>query len=691
MSSLLDWRGWGDSKTSSTLRFGKPCLPVVANTPRIPCNPTGIAVSSSVLRASTTIPLGWVNCSGDTSSTLRCSEPCVPVVADTPRIPCDPTWIAVPSCVLLARTAVRGRGVRDSRGWRWDGRGGRRGRGGRGGRGGHGGRGGRGGHGSRGGRGGRTQIIGVAQKIHTLRISATLTTFVLRVLCHRRLAKSRTAEAAAVRIIGWWGYGWCGRGGRGGRAQVIGVAQKVHALRISATLAAFVLRVLCHRRLAKSRTAEAAAVRIIGWWGHGWGCRGGRCGGRPSITYGNQARHLRPKSMRDCLALLVGPDEGLICAIFNGLVDGSLWTRKNQIVFWHAALAKTPPHRQPGVICSIAIEIPTLPILVRLRKHRNFRVDVTPFPCLIPPIDLHLHLTRQGDVENMKKLPLPAWLKKLSDVVVDNFDEAVRRIEARGEFSQDLLSIISRMLFSNHKRVALQRRTAHCNLLGHGETIGGMGRQVLALDNQSVALYDPKLSRSVIVRMHAIERHRVRVTIDRAILCRSLIVQNWRGRCCGGIAAEHWHQEQEHENDQWRNHEAIAQVAPWHRHQLSVTRTLAHIRVLRLGTICALPRADKRHNPHLIVVSAGRASAAHLNAIATGTLATTDSTSRPARSRAASADSTSTGSIADHGATATQNTVVVHTPALNHHWLHRRIAEGTNPKAPKKRYRRRLA
>mmetsp|Transcript_24233 Transcript_24233/g.51452 ORF Transcript_24233/g.51452 Transcript_24233/m.51452 type:complete len:254 (+) Transcript_24233:367-1128(+) len=247
-------------------------------------------------------------------------------------------------------------------------------------------------------------------------------------------------------------------------------------------------------------------------------------------------------------------DKGRIWAHFKFLVDGSLRARKDQVLGGHTVLAKARFHQQPGIVRRVSIEVPALAVLALLSRHSNLCVDVAPFACLVPPVDLHRHPTRQGDMDNMERLALPAWLKKLSNVVVVNAHQAIRILELRGEGGQDRLPVPSRMLFSNDQMVTMQERTTHCNLLRHSEAVGGMGRRIFPLNNDGRALHDPKLSGGVVIGMQAVERHRVRVAIDRAALfrcrrrrhCRRLVMENWRGdvdRCCGGIAAEHWHEE----------------------------------------------------------------------------------------------------------------------------------------------------
>merc|ERR550537_6172 len=110
----------------------------------------------------------------------------------------------------------------------------------------------------------------------------------------------------------------------------------------------------------------------------------------------------------------------LIWAEFQILVDDSLRTREIQLVRRHAICAKACPYRDPGIVKSVAIEIPALPVLVRLRRHGNLRVDVAAFPFLVPPVDLQRHTLRHVNVDNMELLALPAGLKELSLVVVNN-------------------------------------------------------------------------------------------------------------------------------------------------------------------------------------------------------------------------------------------------------------------------------
>mmetsp|Transcript_88528 Transcript_88528/g.196872 ORF Transcript_88528/g.196872 Transcript_88528/m.196872 type:complete len:254 (-) Transcript_88528:785-1546(-) len=237
-----------------------------------------------------------------------------------------------------------------------------------------------------------------------------------------------------------------------------------------------------------------------------------------SVAYGHQAVHVGPEIVRDRLARLMSTDKGRIWATFKLLIDESLRARKYQVLGGHTVHAKTSLHQQPGIVRRVPIEIPALAILLRLCRHGNLRVDVAPFPCLVPPVDLHRHPTRQADVQNMERLALPAWLKKLSNVVVVNAHQAIRILELRGEGGQDRLPVPSRMLFSDNQLVTLQERTSHSNLLRHSEAIGGMGRRVLTLNPHGRALHDPKLSGGVVIRMQAVEGHRVRVTVDLATL-----------------------------------------------------------------------------------------------------------------------------------------------------------------------------
>merc|ERR550537_94243 len=102
----------------------------------------------------------------------------------------------------------------------------------------------------------------------------------------------------------------------------------------------------------------------------------------------------------------------LIWAEFQILVDDSLRTREIQLVRRHAIFAKACPYRDPGIVKNLAIEIPALPVLARLRGHGNLRVDVAPFIWLVPTVDLQRHTKRHGNVENMELLALPAWLKE---------------------------------------------------------------------------------------------------------------------------------------------------------------------------------------------------------------------------------------------------------------------------------------
>merc|ERR1712187_50380 len=214
----------------------------------------------------------------------------------------------------------------------------------------------------------------------------------------------------------------------------------------------------------------------------------------PSVANGHQAFHVGPEIVRDRLAPLMSTDKGSIWATFKILIDLSLRARKDQVLGGHTVHAKARFHQQPGIIRRVPIEVPTLAVLARLSRHGNLRVDVAPFPGLVPPVDLHRHPTRQGDVENMERLALPARLKKLSNVVVDNSHQALRIAKLRRESGQDLLPVPSRMLFSNDQMVTLQERTGHCNLLRHSEAIGGMGRRVFALNPDARALHNPKLS-----------------------------------------------------------------------------------------------------------------------------------------------------------------------------------------------------
>merc|ERR1719277_520260 len=214
----------------------------------------------------------------------------------------------------------------------------------------------------------------------------------------------------------------------------------------------------------------------------------------PSVAYGHQAMHVGPKVVRDLLAFLMSTDESLIWATFKLLIDLSLRARKNQVLSGHTVHAKARFHQQPCIVRRVPVEVPALAVLARLTRHGNLHVDVTPFSFLVPPIDLHCHPTRQGDVENMERLALPARLKKLSNVVVDNTHQALSIAKLRRESGQDLLPVPCRMLFSNDQMVTLQESTTDCNLLRHSEAIGGMGRLVFALNYDGLALYDPKLS-----------------------------------------------------------------------------------------------------------------------------------------------------------------------------------------------------
>merc|ERR1711948_149025 len=194
----------------------------------------------------------------------------------------------------------------------------------------------------------------------------------------------------------------------------------------------------------------------------------------PSVAYGHQAFHVGPEVVRDCLAPLMSTDKGGIRATFKFLIDLSLRARKDQVLGGHTVHAKARFHQQPGIVRRVTIEVPALAVLARLSRHGNLRVDVAPFPCLVPPIDLHRHPTRQGDVKNTERLAFPARLKKLSDVVVINAHQTLSIVELAREGGQDRLPVIGRMLFSNDQMVTLQERTAHSNLLRHGEAIGGM-------------------------------------------------------------------------------------------------------------------------------------------------------------------------------------------------------------------------
>merc|ERR1712187_273237 len=202
----------------------------------------------------------------------------------------------------------------------------------------------------------------------------------------------------------------------------------------------------------------------------------------PSVAYGHQALHVGPEIVRDRLAPLMSTDKGSIWATFKILIDLSLRARKDQVLSGHTVHAKARFHQQPGIVRRVAIEVPALAVLARLSRHGNLRVDVAPFPSLVPPIDLHRHPSRQGDMKNMERLAFPARLEKLSNVVIDNADQTIRIVEVRWEGGQDLLPIPSRMLFSNDQMVTLQESTAHCNLLRHSEAIGGMGWRIFALN-----------------------------------------------------------------------------------------------------------------------------------------------------------------------------------------------------------------
>merc|ERR1712187_653501 len=140
----------------------------------------------------------------------------------------------------------------------------------------------------------------------------------------------------------------------------------------------------------------------------------------PSVAYSHQAFHVGPEVVRDCLAPLMSTGKGLIWAIFKCLIDLSLRVRKDQVLGGHTVHAKASFHQQPGIVRKVAIEVPALAVLARLGRHGDLRVDVAPFPSLVPPIDLHRHPTRQSDVKNMERLALPARLKKLSNIVVLN-------------------------------------------------------------------------------------------------------------------------------------------------------------------------------------------------------------------------------------------------------------------------------
>eukprot|EP00404_Azadinium_spinosum_P024044 CAMPEP_0180607040 /NCGR_PEP_ID=MMETSP1037_2-20121125/27490_1 /TAXON_ID=632150 /ORGANISM="Azadinium spinosum, Strain 3D9" /LENGTH=126 /DNA_ID=CAMNT_0022626297 /DNA_START=71 /DNA_END=451 /DNA_ORIENTATION=+ len=118
-------------------------------------------------------------------------------------------------------------------------------------------------------------------------------------------------------------------------------------------------------------------------------------------------------------------DKGLIWAVFKLLVDGSLPSRKHQVLGGHTIFAKARFHHQPGIVCSDAIEISALPVLALLTRHGNLRIDVASFPFLVPPVDLHHRVAGQRYVENMERLALSACLKRLSHIVVDNVDQAL--------------------------------------------------------------------------------------------------------------------------------------------------------------------------------------------------------------------------------------------------------------------------
>jgi len=74
----------------------------------------------------------------------------------------------------------------------------------------------------------------------------------------------------------------------------------------------------------------------------------------------------------------------------------------------------TCPDLGAGIVCGVAIEVPTMPILPWLRWHGDLRIQVITFTGLIPPIYLERHRAWQGEMNNMELLTSPPTLQDLT-------------------------------------------------------------------------------------------------------------------------------------------------------------------------------------------------------------------------------------------------------------------------------------
>ena len=135
---------------------------------------------------------------------------------------------------------------------------------------------------------------------------------------------------------------------------------------------------------------------------------------------------------------------------------------------------------QPVIICRIPVEIPTMPILAWLTRHRDPHIDVTSFPRLIPPVDLNLHTTGHCNVHNMECLTLSSILHSRSRAVVMDLDQVIRQI---GWKRRDYcLSIPRCSQCGETENIALQEWATKNNLLCHRKATGHVGWPVASLN-----------------------------------------------------------------------------------------------------------------------------------------------------------------------------------------------------------------
>lgn len=202
---------------------------------------------------------------------------------------------------------------------------------------------------------------------------------------------------------------------------------------------------------------------------------------------------------------------------FECVVDWCLVVESNQFALFDTVVAQALPDFQAIIVCWIAIEVPTMPILSWLLRHVDPCIYVVSLSCLHPTVDLDIDLCGQRQMHDMELFPRPAILHGCSIHIVLGLNKRVLPI--RWESCQDWCPVPRCGRCPNDELVVLQEWASESDCFQNRQPARGMCRFVLTLYLNSAALNNPILALRVETHMFLVKGDDVGVAPNNANAC----------------------------------------------------------------------------------------------------------------------------------------------------------------------------